>query len=54
MPGIKLEDYRVKLDGFKCGRCGHEWMSRDKEGDPTVCPKCKSAYWNKPRKRRLK
>jgi hypothetical protein len=31
-------------------RCGHEWRPRDLGRDPEVCPKCKSPYWNKPRK----
>ena len=39
----------VKLDGYKCERCGHIWAPRDKE-TPKVCPKCKSPYWNRPRK----
>ena len=39
----------IMLKGFKCERCGHEWARR---GDtaPKVCPKCKSPYWNTPRK----
>jgi predicted Zn-ribbon and HTH transcriptional regulator len=41
---------RVTLEGFRCERCGHEWVPRDKGQEPTVCPKCKSPYWNKPRK----
>jgi DNA-directed RNA polymerase subunit RPC12/RpoP len=43
----------VKLDGYQCDRCGHTWLPRDHAEDeqalPTVCPKCKSPYWNKPR-----
>ncbi|MGH7296219.1 MAG: hypothetical protein ACRELB_14855 [Polyangiaceae bacterium] len=44
----------VKLDGYRCERCGHPWVPRDREPAkdrvlPTVCPKCKSPYWNKPR-----
>lgn len=43
----------VKLDGYVCDRCGHTWLPRDHAEDeqaaPTVCPKCKSPYWNKPR-----
>ena len=39
---------------FRCERCEHEWIPRKpwSEGKPlpTVCPKCKSPYWNKPRK----
>ncbi len=43
----KLE---ITVMGFRCDRCGHEWVPRDSESEPRVCPKCKSPYWNKPRK----
>jgi len=34
-----------------CNRCGHQWQS-EKGIDqlPVQCPKCKSTYWNKPRR----
>ena len=39
---------------FTCERCEHEWIPKKvwAEGDPlpTVCPKCKSPYWNKARR----
>lgn len=42
---------KVMLSGYKCDRCGHEWVARIKiDEDPTICPKCKSPYWNKPRR----
>ena len=41
---------KVQIWGFRCERCSHEWVPRDRTKDPTVCPKCKSAYWNIPRK----
>jgi len=41
----------ITLKGYKCERCGKEWIPR-KEEKPVVCPKCKSPYWNKPRIRR--
>lgn len=40
---------KITVDGYKCERCGHEWVKR-KEKEPIVCPKCKSPYWNTPRK----
>lgn len=42
---------KVKLEvwGFRCERCGHEWVPRN-EPEPRVCPKCKSPYWDRPRK----
>jgi predicted Zn-dependent protease len=36
--------------GFRCDRCAHEWIPRDLETEPRVCPKCKSPYWNVPRR----
>ena len=49
---------RIKLEAFKCERCEHIWLPRDIEKktgkldglEPKVCPKCKSPYWNVPRK----
>lgn len=41
----------IKIDGFKCERCGHLWVGRiGRKEKPVVCPKCKSPYWNIPRK----
>lgn len=41
---------KVTLEGFQCERCKHIWLPRTKDEIPTICPKCKSPYWNKPRK----
>ncbi len=41
------------LPHLQCLRCGHEWMPRSEER-PGNCPKCKSPYWDKPRKRQTK
>ena len=42
---------RVSFLGYQCERCGHEWVPRTK-AVPKVCPRCKSAYWDSPRKQR--
>lgn len=34
--------------GCRC-RCGHGWIARNRE-KPRVCPKCKSANWDRPKK----
>ena len=39
----------VTLKGYQCERCNHVWVPREKEY-PRVCPKCKSPYWDRPRK----
>jgi hypothetical protein len=41
---------RVRIWGFKCERCGHEWVPRESDQAPATCPKCKSPYWNRPRR----
>jgi len=41
----------ITVMGCRCERCSHEWIPKDSEREPTVCPKCKSPYWNKPRKK---
>lgn len=40
----------IKVLRCTCERCKHEWITRGKEM-PKVCPKCKSPYWNTPKKR---
>jgi predicted Zn-ribbon and HTH transcriptional regulator len=35
------------LKVFQCLKCGHDWASRSER--PTICPKCKSAYWDRPK-----
>jgi DNA-directed RNA polymerase subunit RPC12/RpoP len=40
----------ITVMGYRCERCSHEWIPRDSEQEPSVCPKCKSPYWNRPRK----
>jgi len=41
----------VNLIGHRCYRCSHEWLPQEKGFIPTVCPFCKSPYWNKPKVR---
>ena len=39
------------LKGYRCTRCGHEWVPRkNSKTEPRVCPNCKSPYWQTPRK----
>jgi len=42
---------KVRLDGYICERCKHLWVPRNySKKEPLVCPKCKSPYWNIPKK----
>ncbi len=47
----------VRIWGWKCQRCKHEWTPRNRDENgaapaPKVCPnpKCKSPYWATPRR----
>lgn len=41
----------ITLMGYRCSRCGHEWVPmKAASGPPRVCPSCKSPYWDRPRK----
>jgi rubrerythrin len=35
--------------GWRCERCGYEWIPKRPDFAPEVCPKCKSPYWMRPR-----
>jgi rubrerythrin len=41
----------LKVMGWKCERCGHEWIPKDEKKPPRVCPSCKSPYWDRPRRK---
>ena len=38
-----------RFTAHSCNRCHHKWLSKAEE-KPRVCPRCKSVYWNSPRK----
>jgi hypothetical protein len=51
---------KLTVDGWRCERCGHEWVARGsrikdprrKKGEeekPRICPSCKSAWWDVPK-----
>jgi hypothetical protein len=42
----------ITVMGFRCDRCGHEWIPRGgQEEEPRVCPSCHSYLWNRPEKK---
>ncbi|MGH9784068.1 MAG: hypothetical protein ACRD88_07765, partial [Terriglobia bacterium] len=44
----------ITVMGYRCERCTHEWIPRESDkGDPKVCPKCKSAYWDTPKEEKM-
>ena len=46
-PRGALGSVEIVVLGCRC-RCGHEWITRNRER-PRVCPKCKSANWDRPK-----
>jgi predicted Zn-ribbon and HTH transcriptional regulator len=40
----------VQFPKLKCLRCDYEWYPRT-ESLPLVCPKCKSPYWNRQKRK---
>ena len=41
-----------QVTGYTC-RCGHQWVPRMLKAErPRVCPKCKSANWDRPYRRK--
>jgi hypothetical protein len=42
----------ITVMGYRCNRCGHGWVpkSATDDSEPVVCPKCKSPYWNRPKR----
>jgi predicted Zn-ribbon and HTH transcriptional regulator len=41
----------ITVMGYRCERCSHEWIPKDVAREPAVCPKCKSPYWDRQRRR---
>jgi hypothetical protein len=41
----------ITVMGFRCDRCGHEWIPRTSDDEPRVCPACHSYLWNQPGKK---
>ena len=43
----------ITVMGFRCDRCGHEWIPHSIDDPPRVCPnpKCHSPYWDDPGKK---
>jgi predicted Zn-ribbon and HTH transcriptional regulator len=41
----------ITVMGYRCERCSHEWIPRNTKQAPSVCPKCKTPYWDRPKKK---
>lgn len=40
----------IKAHQCQCERCGHCWRTKT-DKLPKFCPKCKTIYWNRPRRK---
>jgi DNA-directed RNA polymerase subunit RPC12/RpoP len=42
----------IESKGWRCERCGHEWIPKkfNSKKKPITCPKCRSPYWDTPKK----
>lgn len=49
---IEMGKIKFSVEGYQCERCGHKWVPRKSDNEPRVCPKCKSAWWNVPKKKK--
>jgi len=45
-----MPEIEVKVKGYKCNNCCYEWVPRSQKEKPLICPKCKSARWDMPKK----
>ena len=46
-----MSKVKVTVWAWRCERCEHQWLPREQDGpEPKVCPRCKSPYWNRPRR----
>jgi len=40
----------LRQEGWQCERCGHQWVPKIPGYAAAACPKCKSPYWQRPRR----
>jgi rubrerythrin len=46
---MTVDEVRFEMAQLVCARCGHIWYTRTPKA-PRVCSKCKSPYWDRPRR----
>jgi len=46
-----MPEIQMVMTGFRCARCAWEWLPRTARR-PTICPHCKSPYWDRERERK--
>lgn len=52
--GVNATLVALQFMGYRCTRCSHEWLPMKSSSEPPrICPKCKSPYWDRPRRERM-
>jgi len=46
-----MSQYQIRLPRLHCRRCAHRWNPRG--NTISACPACGSAWWDRPRIRRI-
>jgi len=49
-----MPQINITRKGWKCLRCNHEWFQKEMFNEaekPITCPKCRSAYWDREKKK---
>ena len=46
------EKIKIEAEGYKCTRCEYKWVPKNIKRIPISCPKCKSPYWAKPKRKK--
>jgi predicted Zn-ribbon and HTH transcriptional regulator len=47
-----MKKIKISIEHMECYRCGYQWIPKSKKM-PRTCPKCRSAYWDKPRRKKF-
>ena len=47
-----VNNTKISKDGYRCLKCGHEWIPNSPGKTPRVCPQCKSAWWDQPKRQK--
>ena len=50
---LGMPQKRMSVTVWVCSRCGHEWQSRE-DTKPICCARCKSPFWDRPRRQAVK
>ena len=40
----------IEVKQNTCYRCNYSWIPRKEEEESITCPKCRSPYWNRPKR----